>query len=91
MSSPAREPLSGIIRQGRKIIGGICLPERNVVDFIAQFNRCYGALKLKIDLPLGADLTPLARPLLPVGAGLLRPVGAQSTDGGDEPPIQSAP
>jgi hypothetical protein len=79
MSSPAREPLTGIIRQDRKIVGGICLPEENLGDFIDQFNHCYGPLKMRIEMPVGLDRTGSDVPLLPVGAGMFNPFRRQSS------------
>ncbi len=67
MSSLAREPLTGIILQDRKIVGGVCLPEEDVGLFIDQFNHCYGPLRMRIDKSsLVENLAPEAT--LPVGA-----------------------
>jgi hypothetical protein len=73
MSSPAREPLTGLIRQERKVVGGICLPEENLGEFIDQFNHCYGPLKMKIEVPIGITRASPAPPILPVGAGMFNP------------------
>jgi hypothetical protein len=71
-SSPSRDPLSGQIRQDARIVGSICLPEENVLEFIDQFNHCYGPLRLHIEPP---KLEPLpSHLLLPVGAGLRNPL-----------------
>ncbi|MEZ6138638.1 MAG: hypothetical protein R3C53_27455 [Pirellulaceae bacterium] len=71
-SSPSREPLSGQIRQDARIIGSICLPEEDVLEFIDQFNHCYGPLRMHIDPP--QIVAPLPNVLLPVGAGLRNPL-----------------
>lgn len=73
MSSLARQPLDGIIRQQCKIVGGICLPEKDVRLFIDQFNHCYGPLNMKIDTPMGMERAPTVECGLPVGAGMYNP------------------
>ena len=65
-SSPQREPLSGLIRQDDRVVGAICLPEFDVDEFIDEFNRCYGPVRLHIDQPEFKSKTE-AR-LFPVGA-----------------------
>lgn len=70
MSSPSRQPLNGIIRQARKVVGGICLPDKDIGLFIDQFNHCYGPLQLKIDEPTGLDRDRPEISLVPVGAGV---------------------
>lgn len=70
-SSFWREPLTGTIRQDQKVIGGVCLPEADVQEFIEQFNHCYGPLGMKIEPPA---FIPLTSPVLvPVGAARRRP------------------
>ncbi len=71
-SSPSREPLSGLIRRDAKVVGAICLPEEDLLEFIQQFNHCYGPLRLHIDAPRVER--PLAGPIAPVGAGLRHPL-----------------
>jgi hypothetical protein len=61
-----------MIRQDKKIVGAICLPEEDVQDFIEQFNHCYGPLRMHIEPPQFVPLTAPA--LFPVGAGLRRPL-----------------
>ncbi len=65
-SSIDREPLDGLIRQGQKIVGAICLPEVDTQEFIEQFNHCYGPMQLQVSCPrpIGAPKTRIA----PVGA-----------------------
>lgn len=50
-SSTQREPLSGVIHEQERIVGAICLPEENLLDFINEFNHCYGPLHLHIEPP----------------------------------------
>jgi hypothetical protein len=46
-SSPAREPLSGLILQGDRIVGGLNLP--NPPDeFLREFHSRYGHLGLRV-------------------------------------------
>ena len=71
-SSPAREPLTGTIRQDKRIVGAICLPEADVQEFVDQFNHCYGPIGLHIDMPTDLPLKPAA--VLPVGASIRYPV-----------------
>jgi hypothetical protein len=48
MSSGAqRDPLSGVIRQGTKVVGSIVIPEDPEV-FVREFNHCYGQLRLSV-------------------------------------------
>ncbi|MBX3422758.1 MAG: hypothetical protein KF752_14480 [Pirellulaceae bacterium] len=82
MSSTSREPLSGVIRQDMKIVGGICLPETDVFQFIDNFNHCYGPLKMKIDLPTGAQR--------PAGSQILQPIGATRSGNLGRPVQQTA-
>lgn len=72
-SSIWREPLSGIIRQDAKVIGGICLPEADVQEFIEQFNHCYGPLRMHIEPPRYVPLPAAAGPVCPVGSTHRRP------------------
>jgi len=72
-SSHSRQPLNGVIRQGCKVVGGICLPNKDVGLFIDQFNHCYGPMRLKIDEPSGTQRPSSLETLVPVGAGLFDP------------------
>ena len=71
-SSLNRDPLSGIIRQNKKVVGAICLPEDDLLDFIDHFNHCYGPLLMYIEKPDSAAATPAT--LFPVGSGRSRPI-----------------
>ena len=80
MSSPQRSPLSGVIRQDKKIVGAICLPDDDLRDFIEQFNHCYGPLRLHIE---STDyLPPSPTRMIPVGS-TYRQISASSP--GDKP------
>lgn len=74
-SSLQREPLTGIIRQGQKVVGGVALPEEGLQQFVDQFNHCYGPMGLKIDLPICVVAAESDKPkkLIPVGAGHYNP------------------
>jgi hypothetical protein len=39
--------LSGVIRQGKKVVGAIVIPEASDV-FIREFNHCYGQLRMSV-------------------------------------------
>lgn len=71
-SSLNRDPLSGIIRQNKKVVGAICLPEEDLLDFIDHFNHCYGPLLMYIEKPDSSLAKPAA--LFPVGSGRSRPI-----------------
>jgi hypothetical protein len=83
MSSPQREPLSGTLRQGKKVVGGVCLPEQDIQNFIDQFNHCYGPMGLKIDPPVFVQNTVSPKILIPVGAGHYNPFRVRSTSTSD--------
>jgi hypothetical protein len=86
-SSFDREPLAGVIRHNEKIVGAICLPDDDVQEFIADFNRCYGPLCLHIEAP---ELqTDKDLPLLPVGARLSTLMYARATRGGSRKSLDS--
>jgi hypothetical protein len=75
MSSLQREPLTGTILQGKKVVGGVALPEQGIQQFVEQFNHCYGPMGLKIDVPLCILSGDPEKPkkLIPVGAGHYNP------------------
>jgi hypothetical protein len=50
-SGSDRECVKGVIRQGRKIVGAVSLPNATDV-FIEQFNHCYGQLRLEVQNPV---------------------------------------
>lgn len=81
-SSLYRDPLTGTIRQGKKVIGGVCLPEQDPLDFIDQFNHCYGPMGLRIDLPLSLTLVDSPKQMIPVGAGHYNPFRKRDKQGG---------
>ncbi len=69
-SSFARDPMTGVIRQGNQIVGAICLPEEDCADFIESFNACYGSIRLHIE--------PVIGPQWPLKPHAVRPVGARA-------------
>jgi hypothetical protein len=83
MSSPQREPLSGTLRQGKKVVGGVCLPEADVQIFINQFNHCYGPLGLKIDPPACIQTADIPMKIVPVGAGHYNPFRVRNSSAPD--------
>jgi hypothetical protein len=50
-SGSERDRPCGILRQGTKVVGSICMPEASEV-FIQEFNHCYGQLRLEVSNPL---------------------------------------
>jgi hypothetical protein len=49
-SGSERERPNGLIRQGAKIVGCICMPDASEV-FVKEFNHCYGQLRLEVAEP----------------------------------------
>jgi hypothetical protein len=49
-SGSERERPEGIIRQGSRIVGAICIPDPSEA-FIDQFNNCYGPLRMQCSKP----------------------------------------
>lgn len=47
-SGSNRETQTGVIRQGKKVVGTICMPDATDV-FIREFNHCYGQLRMEIE------------------------------------------
>ncbi len=66
-SSPNRAPLPGVIRQNEKVVGAVCLPEKDLLEFIEEFNNCYGPLSMHIDAP-AFQATDRQVAVFPVGA-----------------------
>jgi hypothetical protein len=79
-SSHSRQPLNGVILQGCKVVGGICLPVEDVGLFIDQFNHCYGPLRLRVDDPGGAVRPSSTDSPIPVGAGFYAPFRPRTVD-----------
>ncbi len=44
-SGSERERPTGIIVQGTKVVGSVCIPDATD-EFIRQFNYCYGPMKM---------------------------------------------
>lgn len=76
-SSIDREPLEGLIREGKKIVGAICLPELDTQEFIEQFNHCYGPLCLQVSCPKPIE-TAKTR-IAPVGAHRAIPITGKTS------------
>lgn len=53
-SGSERERPDGIIVQGTKIVGSICMPDATE-EFIDQFNNCYGPLRMQCSLSAERD------------------------------------
>jgi hypothetical protein len=47
-SGSDRDRPAGVIRQGSKVVGSICMPEASEV-FIKEFNHCYGQLRMEVE------------------------------------------
>ena len=47
-SGSERDRPAGVIRQGSKVVGTICIPEASDV-FIKEFNPCYGQLRMEVE------------------------------------------
>jgi len=46
-SGSERDRPCGLLRQGNKVVGNVCMPEETDV-FIKEFNHCYGQLRLEV-------------------------------------------
>lgn len=84
-SSLSREPLPGVIRQNEKVVGAVCLPEEDLLEFIEEFNNGYGPLSMHIDAPA---TTPAIEPrgMFPVGARRVRSGNQAGVTNVDIPP-----
>ncbi len=47
-SGSERERPDGVIVQGTKVVGSICIPDATE-EFIDQFNNCYGPLRMQCE------------------------------------------
>ncbi len=50
-SGSERDRPCGVLRQGAKVVGCICMPEATEI-FIKEFNHCYGQLRLEVSAPI---------------------------------------
>ena len=64
-SGSDRGHASGIIMQGKRVVGAVCIPDASDA-FIEQFNNCYGPMKLQCNR-IAAEVSPMA-----IGPGLSR-------------------
>ncbi len=46
-SGSERDRPCGLLRQGNKVVGNVCMPEATDI-FIKEFNHCYGQLRLEV-------------------------------------------
>jgi len=46
-SGSERDRPCGMIMQGNRVVGAICIPEGTNEEFIEQFNSCYGPLRMQ--------------------------------------------
>ncbi len=58
-SGSERDRPCGLLRQGNKVVGNVCMPEATEI-FIKEFNHCYGQLRLEVS----EQPTNVARPSL---------------------------
>lgn len=49
-SGSERDRPLGVIRQGSKVVGAVCIPDASDI-FIKEFNHCYGQLRLEVEAP----------------------------------------
>ncbi|MDZ4850036.1 MAG: hypothetical protein SGI77_12190 [Pirellulaceae bacterium] len=59
-SGSERDRPCGIIVQGNKVVGAICIPDTHP-EFIDQFNNCYGPLRMRcsqLDRPADDEVPP---------------------------------
>ncbi len=52
-SGSERDRPCGLLRQGNKVVGNVCMPEATDV-FIKEFNHCYGQLRLEVSEQVAA-------------------------------------
>jgi hypothetical protein len=58
-SNSFRDPLCGIIVQGDRVVGSICIP-KDGGEFIEEFNNCYGPLRMQAaEIPDHDDTVPV--------------------------------
>jgi len=60
-SGSERDRPCGLLKQGNKVVGNICMPETTDV-FIKEFNHCYGQLRLEVSAPVVNCVEPLRNP-----------------------------
>ncbi|MEI7459436.1 MAG: hypothetical protein WCK15_08535 [Pirellula sp.] len=60
-SGSERDRPCGVLRQGTKVVGCVCMPDASEV-FIKEFNHCYGQLRLELTQPILENLPTNANP-----------------------------
>ena len=60
-SGSERDRPCGLLRQGNKVVGNVCMPEETEV-FIKEFNHCYGQLRLEVSEPVTTTTKPTSNP-----------------------------
>ena len=60
-SGSERDRPCGLLRQGNKVVGNVCMPEATEV-FIKEFNHCYGQLRLEVSEPTTTMSKPTSNP-----------------------------
>lgn len=60
-SGSERDRPCGVLRQGTRVVGCICMPEASDI-FIKEFNHCYGQLRLEVSAPVPSPKSLDANP-----------------------------
>ncbi len=60
-SGSERDRPCGLLRQGNKVVGNVCMPEATEI-FIKEFNHCYGQLRLEVSEQTSPFLNPISNP-----------------------------
>jgi len=60
-SGSERDRPCGLLRQGNKVVGNVCMPEASDV-FIKEFNHCYGQLRLEVCEQAAVVVKPNSNP-----------------------------
>ena len=60
-SGSERDRPCGLLRQGNKVVGNVCMPEATEI-FIKEFNHCYGQLRLEVSEQTSMLLKPTSNP-----------------------------
>ncbi len=60
-SGSERDRPCGLLRQGNKVVGNVCMPEATEI-FIKEFNHCYGQLRLEVSEPAAILTKPASNP-----------------------------
>ena len=60
-SGSERDRPCGLLRQGNKVVGNVCMPEATEI-FIKEFNHCYGQLRLEVSEQISPFSNPISNP-----------------------------